>query len=728
MALPNTNITVGAPPLLWSDVHEAFRQVNENFDSVAAALGVAGLTPIDFETLDTSLKPTTDNTYSLGDITHKWTSVYTGEYTTVYPLNGLWAGNAQIKGIGLTVNLPADSTIGGDPLTGIGTSLIIDPDKTFFKSVQVDNGNQVVANNFADTLNLNSGTAVQLVVDSGAESITINNTGVTQLTAGSGASVSAATGNITVTNTGVRSLTSTTSLPSGRTAGAGINIDHSTGDGIKITNTGVISITSGVGITVAADSATGEVQIINSAPAGSAFAYVEVNGDSGDRISADLVGDVLNINSGTGITLTKNTTTDTLTITVNPVFDLTGDVLGNLTGDVLGNLTGDVLGNLTGNVTGDVTGNTTGYHSGDVKGSVVADDSTILVDGVSGRIVGPVYTGTLRTSETKITLGALAGNTNQADETISIGWTAGYSDQGYRAVAIGRGAGGVSQGIGGVGIGNDAGSVNQGGAAIAIGYNSGQGSQGTGAIGLGFSAGLISQGDYAIAIGYSAGWSNQAANSIILSASGSILDAAAAGFYVDPIRSTANGTPLMYNSTTKELFYSTVLEFVGSTISTSDSSGLIVDVQTTFNTDVIVDNDIQLSNIDASIRGTNKIKFVPSNADELSDNVRLEITSDNTIEPRLSLDTPSGVDLTLSSGLAGIVISKINERVNLAAGNNAFIVRSNGSWWMTPLDAAPVSPSVGMYIANGTTWDPATKATGKPYPVFYDGTAYNALY
>jgi hypothetical protein len=48
----------------------------------------------------------------------------------------------------------------------------------------------------------------------------------------------------------------------------------------------------------------------------------------------------------------------------------------------------------------------------------------------------------------------------------------------------------------------------------------------------------------------------------------------------------------MYNSTTKEITYSNVLEFVGSTISTSDSSGLTVDVLTTFNSDVSIENNL----------------------------------------------------------------------------------------------------------------------------------------
>jgi hypothetical protein len=39
---------------------------------------------------------------------------------------------------------------------------------------------------------------------------------------------------------------------------------------------------------------------------------------------------------------------------------------------------------------GNVTGDTTGYHTGDVTGSVFADDSTLLVDGTGGKIVGPI--------------------------------------------------------------------------------------------------------------------------------------------------------------------------------------------------------------------------------------------------------------------------------------------------------------------------------------------------
>jgi hypothetical protein len=114
----------------------------------------------------------------------------------------------------------------------------------------------------------------------------------------------------TVTNAGVRSLQSTTALPSGRTTGAGINITGSTGDNLRITNAGVISISSGVGITVSADAATGDVTITNSAPAVNAFTQIQVDGDTINRLQADAVSDVLNINGGQGITLSKTVGTD----------------------------------------------------------------------------------------------------------------------------------------------------------------------------------------------------------------------------------------------------------------------------------------------------------------------------------------------------------------------------------------------------------------------------------
>jgi hypothetical protein len=48
---------------------------------------------------------------------------------------------------------------------------------------------------------------------------------------------------------------------------------------------------------------------------------------------------------------------------------------------------------------------------------------------------------------------------------------------------------------------------------------------------------------------------------------------------------------------------------------------------------------------------------------------------------------------------------------------------------LTTSSVAPASPVVGMFaVADRVTWDPASKGSGNAYPVFYDGSAWNALY
>jgi len=363
---------------------------------------------IDFENLNSNVSPNSIATLNLGSETKPWKAAYLGQWTEddANAENGLWLGSAQIRGTAAgVVDLPVGSTVNGE--------LIINPDQTFFKSVQVDNGNQVIADDFVDTLNLISGTAISMAVDSSAESITITNTGVTQLFAGTGTSISSATGNITVTNTGVISLTSTTSLPAGRTEGAGINISGSTGSGLKVTNTGVIEVQAGTGITIFTDNATGIATVTNASPAGNAFRFVDVDGGA-TTMEANSVAGTLNLVSGNGISLTGDAGSDEVTIAFSGVADITGSVFaddstkmvdavdnemyasggffGNLTGNVTGNITGDV----TGNVTGNLIGNTTGYHTGDVKGSIFGDDSTKIVDAVENKVYADELWGTLR--------------------------------------------------------------------------------------------------------------------------------------------------------------------------------------------------------------------------------------------------------------------------------------------------------------------------------------------
>ena len=256
---------------------------------------------------------------------------------------------------------------------------------------------------------------------------------------------------------------------------------------------------------------------------------------------------------------------------------------------------------------------------GNINIDINLSDSTLRrwQFGEDGNLEAPgiVSAAGLRTSETKIALGSNAGQTSQGSGSVAVGAFTGQTSQGPQSVAIGYGAGAATQGVSSVAVGNLAGSTTQGGLSVAVGSGAGQVNQGYEAVAVGFTTGLqdqgtwsvaigsyagaFSQGEDAIAIGRFAGQTDQPDNTIILNASGSAVDGVAAqtnSFYVAPIRTTANGTPLMYNSTTKEITYSNVLEFIGSRISTSDSSGITVDVQTTFNTDVNIENDLIVAN------------------------------------------------------------------------------------------------------------------------------------
>ena len=419
----NGNITPGAPPLLWSNVYDAFTKINENFDILVATIGDgSGLSPISFETLDTSVKPSTDNLYTIGDPNYRWREIHAGEYSEVDLLNGFWAGTAHIKGINGIIELP--------PGSKVGNNLIIDPDKTFFKEIQVNNNLSIVATQFSDSFNLLSGSGIGLNVNSSSDSIEIENTGILDVvtTPGSGIAVSIVNGISSISNIGVRSLQSTTALPSGRTTGSGIHIDKTNGDDIRITNTGVITITSGGGITVSTDSATGEVTLTNAAPAVNAFGQVQVNGDTANRLLADSVSDTLNINSGQGITLTKNPAQDSITITVDPRFDLKGSIFGDDSTKIVDAVENKVyatfFGNLTGNVTGNLTGNVTGNVSGSAGSAGVAGTVDILNTNnltttyyptfVENRTTGQTIRAdadlTYRTDTNTLTAPAFAGN------------------------------------------------------------------------------------------------------------------------------------------------------------------------------------------------------------------------------------------------------------------------------------------------------------------------------
>jgi len=173
MALPNNNISAGAPPILWSTLKEALDKINDNF--VALDLATGG-TAVDLSTLTTDVSPNTTGAYTLGTNTKRWKSVYTSAWSSSPSQvdNGVWVGNAQIKGVPdpapgspyTVIDLPLNSTVGG--------ALIIDPDKYFFKEIEVDDGKRLVPTAYGSLLTFTSGIGMNLVVSSAADEITFN--------------------------------------------------------------------------------------------------------------------------------------------------------------------------------------------------------------------------------------------------------------------------------------------------------------------------------------------------------------------------------------------------------------------------------------------------------------------------------------------------------------------------------------------------------------------------
>jgi hypothetical protein len=541
------NIQPGSAPLLWSTVDEAFNRINSNFTELYLTISAGSSGAVDLTNLTSSLVPSTSGTYDLGSSTRRWKDLF---------LNGtsIDLGGAPITSTdGVTVNLPAGSTV--------GNILIRNPSESNFSYLAVTGQSNIQASGFSDTLNVASGNVgISLTTTPGTNTLSISNAGVISLAGTAGQiGVSTSTGAVTLTNLGVISLAGT--------AGQ-IGVSGSTG-AVTLTNLGVTRVVSGgLGITVnsTGPSGTGIITISATAiqPTFKTIATAAVGQSSFNAVST---ADTLTINGVGTVTVTTNPGTKTLTLTGSSSFDLRGSVFADDSTMLVDATDGVLRGTLIGTV------------AGTLKGSVFADDSTQIIDGNSFTVYGNIEATTLRTAETTITLGRDAGSTSQSAYAVAVGYNAGNTSQGLRAVAIGP----------------DAGYSSQGDVGVAIGYAAGQATQGLGAVAIGNNAGNTGQGNYAIAIGVSAGDTSQHANSIILNASGAAVNSDGAGrFFVDPVRTTGSGVPLMYNSISKEIIYSNVLEFIGSTISTSDSSGLTVDVQTTFNTDVTFQNDITI--------------------------------------------------------------------------------------------------------------------------------------
>jgi hypothetical protein len=417
-------ITSRSAPIVWSTVDEAFEKINANFAELYASIGETG--SIGFDALATNLIPSQNATYSLGTATTRWSNLYLSGVLSI--------GGAAITNEGLTIDLPSGTTVAGQ--------LIIDPEKPFFKEVSVNGNTSVVADQFNDTINLEEGTGVSLNVNSSSDTIIITNSGVTSVLGSAGITVSSATGTVTISNTGVRTLTTSNGLSTNTSA---------TGD-VSVTNTGVLRLEAGPSITISnggLPDVDGKIIITNSAPAGNAYRIIAVAGEatltapslaatltliegSGINITTALASGaltnrvtfentgVLSLTAGAGITLSGST--GAVTVGFNNAIDIVGSVFADNSTMLVDGTNGRIVGPVFANVTGDVTGNTTGYHTGDVKGSVFGDDSGLIVDGLSGRLYGAL-TGDVTGNVTGFLTGDVKGSVFGDDSTVLVNST-----------------------------------------------------------------------------------------------------------------------------------------------------------------------------------------------------------------------------------------------------------------------------------------------------------------
>lgn len=559
------NIQSGNPPILWSTLDEAFQEINSNFTELYLSIGGSG---VDLTSLQSSLIPTTTEFYDLGSPAKRWKDLYLSG-------SSIHLGNTVLTSNGTGIDLPLGSTIGGNIV-----------DSEYFREIAVAGQSNIVAEaGGADILTVASGTGISLTTNPTTDTLTITNSGVTSAVAGTGIGISGATGAVTFSNTGV--LTAA--------AGSGISVSAPNGN-ITITNTGVLSVTTFVGSGIQINTVSpGVFEFVNTLPNTTQDTFKQIAVAGQTLIQADLPNDTLTLANGSGIDITTNASTDTITIENTGVTSLAVTAPGlSITGST-GSLTlsntgvvaisaGSGIGINTSTGTVVVSNTRFGFTNIAVSGqnpiqadnttdtlTLIADDgivlttnetndsltigvdhlignvysetSTLLVNASLGRIVGDVDTDDLRLNSTFIALGLEAGLINQNSiGSLAIGYRAGRSNQAQGAVAVGY----------------DAGQTNQGGRAVAIGDGAGDISQGYAAVAIGTQAGQNNQGAYSISIGGLASDSNQSANSIVINATGSNITAAAAGLYVAPIREVTGPQALYYNPSDKEVTWGPV--------------------------------------------------------------------------------------------------------------------------------------------------------------------------
>lgn len=344
------NINPNSPPIVWSTVDEAFQRINANFAELYLSIGGDG---VDLTSLASSIVPDNNALRNLGSEQKQWNQIWAVELNLgAAQITATSGGDSTLS----AVNLPQGSTVGG--------ALIRNPDESSFKTVRVSGQADVVADNFEGVVNF-VGNSISIVTNAATDTVSFNNTGVTGAVAGTGVAVSSATGNVTITNTGVVNAV----------AGAGIGVSAATGT-VTFNNTGVRQLVAGSGIVL--DAATGIVTVSNSAPnvAQNVYRFIAVAGQA----TLDPAGPLSTLNiavSGSGLSITLNPGNNLITFANTGVTSIGVDdafTVSSGTGSVNVSLNSTLQRNIV----------------GDITGSVFADSSAMMIDSVSGTVLGAV--------------------------------------------------------------------------------------------------------------------------------------------------------------------------------------------------------------------------------------------------------------------------------------------------------------------------------------------------
>ena len=102
--------------------------------------------------------------------------------------------------------------------------------------------------------------------------------------------------------------------------------------------------------------------------------------------------------------------------------------------------------------------------------------------------------------------------------------------------------------------------------------------------------------------------------------------------------------------------------------------------------------------------------------------------SGTTANAQIRENTVGITELNVSDGILGQVLTTDGSG-NLAFTSIPGVATAANVLKLAPLNAPPASVQTGTFaVADRTSWDPATKGSGAPYPVFYDGIIWRALY